>query len=224
MPGPPARGTCCFPRCATPPTHSPGSTPAKHAGRPSRAAGGGRGRLLAGLVWPFHRLRRRNLWLASPTPMPGSTRLTSPCARPASPAAPPSPPPGAGIVCCRRPSPAGAPTPAGAPIGTTRRSMPWPTATAPSRRPGARPGAAPARGRAGAKPFATVADAEAMLGGFGTGPIDAMRFVDWRETFAPAPVPRRRFGSREGQGGTEAAGAAARGPGGGRLDKSRHRR
>jgi hypothetical protein len=26
-------------------------------------------------------------------------------------------------------------------------------------------------------------------------------FVDWRETFAPAPVPRRRFGSREGQGG-----------------------
>ena len=49
--------------------------------------------------------------------------------------------------------------------------------------------------------FGTVADAEATLGGFGAGPLDAMRFVDWRETFAPAPVPRRRFGSREGQGG-----------------------
>ena len=46
-----------------------------------------------------------------------------------------------------------------------------------------------------------MADAEATLGGFGAGPLDAMRFVDWRETFAPAPVPRRRFGSREGQGG-----------------------
>jgi len=46
-----------------------------------------------------------------------------------------------------------------------------------------------------------VADAEATLGGFGAGPLDAMRFVDWRETFAPAPMPRRRFGGREGQGG-----------------------
>jgi hypothetical protein len=50
----------------------------------------------------------------------------------------------------------------------------------------------------GAKPVATAADAEAMLGAFGAGPLDAMRFVEWRETFAPAPVPRRRFGSREG--------------------------
>jgi hypothetical protein len=56
-------------------------------------------------------------------------------------------------------------------------------------------------GARGAKPFTTAADAEAMLGGFGAGPLDAMRFVEWRETFAPAPVPRRRFGSREGQGG-----------------------
>ena len=46
-----------------------------------------------------------------------------------------------------------------------------------------------------------MADAEATLGGFGAGPLDAMRFVEWRETFAPAPMPRRRFGGREGQGG-----------------------
>jgi hypothetical protein len=46
-----------------------------------------------------------------------------------------------------------------------------------------------------------VGDAEATLGGFGAGPLDAMRFVEWRETFAPAPVPRRRFGSRGGEGG-----------------------
>ena len=56
-------------------------------------------------------------------------------------------------------------------------------------------------GARGKPPFATAADAEATLGGVGAGPLDAMRFVDWRETFAPAPVPRRRFGSREGQGG-----------------------
>jgi hypothetical protein len=56
-------------------------------------------------------------------------------------------------------------------------------------------------GARGKPPFGTAADAEATLGGVGAGPLDAMRFVDWRETFAPAPVPRRRFGGREGQGG-----------------------
>jgi hypothetical protein len=40
-----------------------------------------------------------------------------------------------------------------------------------------------------------------MLGGVGAGPLDAQRFAHWRDAFAPAPVPRRRFGSREGQGG-----------------------
>jgi hypothetical protein len=53
----------------------------------------------------------------------------------------------------------------------------------------------------GKTPFATASDAEATFGGVGAGPLDAMRFVDWRETFVPAPVPRRRFGGREGQGG-----------------------
>ena len=49
--------------------------------------------------------------------------------------------------------------------------------------------------------FGTASDAEAMLGGFGAGPLDTARFAHWRDEFAPARVPRRRFGSREGQGG-----------------------
>jgi hypothetical protein len=71
----------------------------------------------------------------------------------------------------------------------------------------------------GKTPFGTAADAEAMLGGFGAGPLDAVQFAHWRDEFAPTPVPRRRFGGRGGQ----VAGTAARGPGGGRLDGARHR-
>jgi hypothetical protein len=59
-------------------------------------------------------------------------------------------------------------------------------------------------GARGKPPFATADDAEALLGGFGAGPL-------------------RRFGSREGQG-AKVAGTAARRPGSGRLDGSRHRR
>ena len=60
-----------------------------------------------------------------------------------------------------------------------------------------------ARARRRKPSFGTAADAEATLGGFGAGPLKnaARGSPTGAETFAPAPVPRRRFGGREGQGG-----------------------
>ena len=198
MPGRPARRWPC---CSSPLCDATdalarldaraAAAPDASAGRPGRAA----------WRWP----RPPAGW---PTPMPGSTRSTSRCATPASPAAPRSPPSGAGTVCCRRPSPAGHRRQRAHADADGRTD--WDHQTVDAVADGDRALAdalalaqvlrrlAGARGK---PPFATAADAEATLGGVGAGPLDAMRFVDWRETFAPAPVPRRRFGSREGQGG-----------------------